>query len=95
MKTFTNSNARDPQQAVTLARAAHAAGKSASFVAGGSDLLALVKERIGPSVPVVIPVSVQTGVDQGFVNVFDCDDGLGRVGLGAGGCLLRHVLSLE
>ncbi len=46
MKTFSNSNARDPQQAATLSRDAHASGKAASFVAGGSDLLALVKERI-------------------------------------------------
>lgn len=46
MKTFTNSNARDPKQAATLSRDAHAAGKTVSFVAGGSDLLALVKERI-------------------------------------------------
>ncbi len=45
MKTFTNSNARDPQQAVRLAQDAHKAGKAVSFVAGGSDLLALVKER--------------------------------------------------
>jgi len=46
MKTFTNRNARDPQQAVTLAREARAAGKAVSFVSGGSDLLALVKEHI-------------------------------------------------
>ena len=45
MKTFTNSNARDPKQAATLARDARTSGKSVSFVAGGSDLLALVKER--------------------------------------------------
>ena len=45
MKTFTNSNARDPQQAARLARDARTAGKSVSFVAGGSDLLGLVKER--------------------------------------------------
>jgi len=46
MKTFANSNARDGQQAVRLAQEAHRAGKTASFVSGGSDLLALVKERI-------------------------------------------------
>lgn len=46
MKTFTNSSARDPQHAVKLAQDAHKAGKAASFVSGGSDLLALVKERI-------------------------------------------------
>ena len=42
MKTFSNSNARDAQHAVTLAQAAHKAGKAVSFVSGGSDLLALV-----------------------------------------------------
>jgi xanthine dehydrogenase YagS FAD-binding subunit len=46
MKTFANSNARDAQQAVKLAQDAHKAGRSVSFSSGGSDLLALVKERI-------------------------------------------------
>ena len=46
MKTFANTNARDPQQAVRLAQDARKAGKSAAFVGGGSDLLGLVKERI-------------------------------------------------
>ena len=46
MKTFANSNARDPQQAVRLAQEARKAGKQAAFVSGGSDLLGLVKERI-------------------------------------------------
>ena len=42
MKTFANHNARDLKQAATLARQ----NKSAAFVSGGTDLLALVKERI-------------------------------------------------
>lgn len=46
MKTFTNSNARDAQQAVRLSQDARKAGKAVSFVSGGSDVLALVKERI-------------------------------------------------
>jgi xanthine dehydrogenase YagS FAD-binding subunit len=46
MKTFANSNARDAQHAVKLAQDAHKAGRSSAFVSGGSDLLALVKERI-------------------------------------------------
>jgi xanthine dehydrogenase YagS FAD-binding subunit len=46
MKTFANRNARDARHAATLAQEAHRAGQSAAFVAGGSDLLALVKERI-------------------------------------------------
>ena len=46
MKTFTNANARDLEQAVTLAAEAHRAGRRAAFSGGGSDLLGLVKERI-------------------------------------------------
>jgi xanthine dehydrogenase YagS FAD-binding subunit len=46
MKTFTHSSARTPQQAAQLSRDAHAAGKTVAFASGGSDLLALVKERI-------------------------------------------------
>ncbi len=63
--------------------------------AGAGDAVALVEEGVGPSVPVVVAPGVEAGVDEGFVNVFDGDDGLGCLGLGAGGCLLRHVLSLE
>jgi xanthine dehydrogenase YagS FAD-binding subunit len=46
MKTFAHASARDVQQAVKLAQDAHKDGKTASFAGGGSDLLALVKERI-------------------------------------------------
>lgn len=46
MKTFANSNARDPQHAVRLSQDARKAGRSVAFVGGGSDLLGLVKERI-------------------------------------------------
>jgi xanthine dehydrogenase YagS FAD-binding subunit len=46
MKTFANVNARDVRQAVTLAEQARHDGRAASFAGGGSDLLALVKERI-------------------------------------------------
>lgn len=46
MKTFANANARDMQQAATLAQQAQRAGRTAAFSGGGSDLLALVKERI-------------------------------------------------
>jgi xanthine dehydrogenase YagS FAD-binding subunit len=46
MKTFTNANPREIGQAVTLAQQAHRDGKAATFAGGGSDLLALVKERI-------------------------------------------------
>lgn len=46
MKTFSHTSARDPRQAVQAAQDARAAGKSVAFASGGSDLLALVKERI-------------------------------------------------
>ena len=46
MKTFSNANPRDAQQAVKAAQDAHKTGKAVSFSSGGSDLLALVKERI-------------------------------------------------
>ena len=46
MKTFSNASPRDAQQAVKLAQDAHKSGKAVSFSSGGSDLLALVKERI-------------------------------------------------
>jgi xanthine dehydrogenase YagS FAD-binding subunit len=46
MKAFTNANARDLQQAVTLAQQAGLKGLAASFAGGGSDLLQLAKERI-------------------------------------------------
>lgn len=46
MKTFANANARTAQNAVALAQRAHGDGRTVAFVGGGSDLLALVKERI-------------------------------------------------
>ena len=46
MKTLSNANPRDLEQAVSLARDARRAGKSASFAGGGSDLLGMVKEGI-------------------------------------------------
>jgi xanthine dehydrogenase YagS FAD-binding subunit len=46
MKSFANANARDIRQAVTFVRNARRDGKAASLSAGGSDLLALVKDRI-------------------------------------------------
>ena len=46
MKTFSNTNARTPREASSRSSQARAAGKSAVFAGGGSDLLALVKDRI-------------------------------------------------
>ncbi|HEY2153265.1 MAG TPA: FAD binding domain-containing protein [Vicinamibacterales bacterium] len=46
MKTFANLAPRDMRQAVAAAQQVEQQGKAASFAGGGSDLLALVKERI-------------------------------------------------
>jgi xanthine dehydrogenase YagS FAD-binding subunit len=63
MKTFTNSNARDFQHAVTIAQQTRGAGRAASFVGGGSDLLALVKERV-VSPDVLVNLKTIKGLDQ-------------------------------
>jgi xanthine dehydrogenase YagS FAD-binding subunit len=46
MKSLTNANARDLRHAVTLSQQAHKEGRRAVFVGGGSDVLALMKDRI-------------------------------------------------
>ena len=46
MKTFANANARDLQHAVTLVAEARRDGRTAVLSGGGSDLLALMKERV-------------------------------------------------
>lgn len=46
MKTFANASPRELRQAATTAQQAHRDGKAVAFAGGGSDLLALVKERI-------------------------------------------------
>jgi xanthine dehydrogenase YagS FAD-binding subunit len=46
MKTFVNTNVRTVPEAVTRAQQARQEGRAAAFVGGGSDLLALVKDRI-------------------------------------------------
>jgi xanthine dehydrogenase YagS FAD-binding subunit len=63
MKSFTNSNARDLQHAVTLAQQTRQQGRAASFVGGGSDLLALVKERIATP-DVLVNLKTIKGLDQ-------------------------------
>jgi xanthine dehydrogenase YagS FAD-binding subunit len=67
MKTFTNANARDLHEAVTLAQQAHRDGRSASFTGGGSDLLGMVKERI-VSPDVLINLKTIKGLDQVATN---------------------------
>jgi xanthine dehydrogenase YagS FAD-binding subunit len=63
MKTFANSNARDFQHAVSVAQQARQDGHAASFVGGGSDLLALVKERI-LTPDVLVNLKTIKGLDQ-------------------------------
>ena len=46
MKTFSNSNARDFQHAVSLVQQTLQAGQAASLVGGGSDLLGSSKNGI-------------------------------------------------
>jgi xanthine dehydrogenase YagS FAD-binding subunit len=63
MKAFANVNARDLAQAIALAKQAAANKQAASFVGGGSDLLALVKERIlAPDV--IVNLKTAKGLDQ-------------------------------
>jgi len=63
MKSFANVNARDLAQAVAVSNRARAENKSASFVGGGSDLLALVKERI-VAPDVIVNLKTTKGLDQ-------------------------------
>jgi xanthine dehydrogenase YagS FAD-binding subunit len=63
MKSFANANARDIAQAVALAGQAHRANRTASFAGGGSDLLALVKDRI-VAPDVIINLKTAKGLDQ-------------------------------
>jgi xanthine dehydrogenase YagS FAD-binding subunit len=63
MKTFTNANARDLQQAVTLAAQAHKDGRQAAFAGGGSDLLGMMKERI-VAPDVLVHLKSIPGLDQ-------------------------------
>jgi xanthine dehydrogenase YagS FAD-binding subunit len=46
MKTFANANVRTAPEAVSRAQQAHREGQASAFVGGGSDLLALVKDRV-------------------------------------------------
>jgi xanthine dehydrogenase YagS FAD-binding subunit len=63
MKSFTNANARDAAQAVALSAAARRANRTVSFAGGGSDLLALVKDRI-LSPDVIVNLKTAKGLDQ-------------------------------
>ncbi len=63
MKTFANANARDLKQAVSLAADARRQGRTASYAGGGSDLLALVKERIVQP-DLIVSLKPVTGLDR-------------------------------
>ena len=87
MKSFANSNARDLQHAVTLAQQTRQQGRAAAYVGGGSDLLALVKERIaGPDV--LVNLKTIKGLDQ----VKPVNNGVNIGGLITLDALSRHDL---
>ncbi len=46
MRAFSNANPKDVREAVSMLSQAHAQGRSASIVGGGSDLLGMVKEHL-------------------------------------------------
>ena len=86
MKTFANANARDLQQAVTLVQQTRQDGRAASFVGGGSDLLALVKERI-VAPDVLVNLKTIKGLDQVTLTGGDA------AGLTIGGLITLDALS--
>src|SRR6266705_3075250 len=63
MRAFRNANPRDLQQALTLVQQAHKEGRSASLAGGGSDLLALMKERV-VTPDVLVSLKAIKGLDQ-------------------------------
>jgi xanthine dehydrogenase YagS FAD-binding subunit len=63
MKTFSNSNARDFQHAVSLLQQTRQSGQAASLIGGGSDLLGMVKERI-VTPDVLVNLKTIKGLDQ-------------------------------
>ena len=63
MKTFANQSAKDAKDAVAIAGRARRDGRAASYAGGGSDLLALVKERvIRPDV--IVSLKTMKNLDQ-------------------------------
>jgi xanthine dehydrogenase YagS FAD-binding subunit len=85
MKTFTNANPRDLQQALTIIQQAHAKGQSATIAGGGSDVLGLIKERI-VAPDVVVNLKSIRGLDQ----VAAADGGVSIGGLITLEALSRH-----
>jgi xanthine dehydrogenase YagS FAD-binding subunit len=63
MNSFSNSNPRDVQHAVTLLKEARADGRHASIAGGGSDLLGMIKEHlVAPDV--IVNLKAMSGVDR-------------------------------
>jgi xanthine dehydrogenase YagS FAD-binding subunit len=85
MRSFANANAKDLQHAVTLAAAARGDGRTASFAGGGSDLLALVKDRI-VTPDVLVNLKTIKGLDQ----VTSADGGITIGGLATLDAVSRH-----
>ena len=79
MKAFTNANARDLTQAITLVRQARDAHRSVALAGGGSDLLGMMKEGlVAPDVVVRLGsiksldrVTVKNGVTIGGSTTLD------------------------
>ena len=93
MRTFTNANARNLQEAVALAQEARREGQAVSFAGGGTDLLQLVKNktvnRPGSGVPdVLVNLKAVSGLDQ----VTSRNDGVSIGGLTTLDALSRHPL---
>jgi xanthine dehydrogenase YagS FAD-binding subunit len=63
MNPFANINARDLRHAVTLVRQARREGRSVALAGGGSDLLALMKDRI-VSPDVLVRLKTVKNLDQ-------------------------------
>jgi xanthine dehydrogenase YagS FAD-binding subunit len=76
MKTLANANARDVRQAIALSGDARQKGRAVSFAGGGSDLLALVKDRV-VSPDVIVSLKRIPGLDR----VVSEGDGLAIGGL--------------
>ena len=63
MRAFRNAKPRDLQQALTFVQQAHQEGRSAALAGGGSDLLALMKERV-VTPDVLVSLKAIKGLDQ-------------------------------
>ncbi len=89
MKTFTNVNAKDLQDAVRLAQQGRHDGHQVSFSGGGSDLLGLVKERL--VTPDLVVNLRQAGARDETAGVQINDDGALIGGLTTLNTLSRHA----